>query len=318
MLPIAAVSTRSSTNPTTEPNPKTTSPQEAVPVPTKGAAPAGSPEVKAWQPPVTPILAPAPTAPSSTKKSGLQLEQLSWDKIKQIPQAGFFVPGDNPVGLMVEQHTYKSTDPLIHNDIHRHATSERLEKSGIQPNWTKCTGVVELGANPNIGLLNFSTVGVSTGFNGLVQYRSLKPYPTPSTPGAARPKNISKLELPTTAEAALKLPQGSEVEFSGQGSFEGGVDFGVQVGGSLSQEVKLSIKRLDGDYVRVDFGDIKGISPNITADFTPLSLMDNPLGAIGEGLILTAVRCGATAHLTTLVRIVKNANLKAQLSYAQG
>ena len=273
-----------------------------------------------WRAPVTPILAPAPAprAPSVSRTRTLQLDQISWETLKETPQAGFFVPGDTPVGLMVEQHPYKPTDPLIQKDLHRNAESNRLRDLGIEPNWVKCTGVAELGASPDIGLLKFSAVGVSTGFNGLIQYRSLKPYPRKSSRRGGDSKHPSGLELPTTADSALRLPRGSEVEFSGQGTIEGALSWGMGAGQVITEEVKLSIKRLHQDYVRVDFTDTKGISPNITAQFTPLCLMNNPLGLIGEGLLLTAVRCGATTELASLVRIVKNANLKGQLSYARG
>ena len=274
---------------------------------------------------------------SAQKSEGTKIPQIAWEKLEKNRRAGFLIPTSQvTVGLQLEEKRYQTTDPEILEDADRNATSKRLDANGSLPNWTECLGVVELGVRPKLGLTLPGVPGAKIGFatDGLVQYRSLKPYPAPKSGELSQ--SSPEVSLPTTVESALKLPRGSEVEVRGRGTVKGslgafggpsagltdvvsaGASASVGVARKYSGELSLRVKKLEGRCVRVDIADIDEASTNIGAQVKAGLSMDAATSRLGEGLLITAVRNGATKDLEKIVKVVKNANLAAKLSYESG
>ncbi len=225
------------------------------------------------------------------------------------------------------------SDPLIAGDPHRSAYSAGL---GDQRHvFVRSGGVLEAGAGFSASAPIAGGATASAGFStsGLLEYSVLAPYETKAS-GALELGRDLTVDLPVTAKNARELPRGAEFSVRGSGTVSAsasvgagasagvgpltvGVSGGPSTGKSVSGEITLNVKRLDGDRVYVRIGESGstgrsasvGVRAGVTLDTTAIPALN-----LGSSKIADFIGGTATKEVKKQVEKLLSAQASASAS----
>ncbi|MBI5546163.1 MAG: hypothetical protein HY901_19915 [Deltaproteobacteria bacterium] len=227
----------------------------------------------------------APDTLRSNESDGLldkvkdKLVDLAKDQIyrsRDLSIADFKLGDHAGICVRTQVKPLRPDDPLVVDDPHRAATTQRMEAAWQKVTWATVGG----GIYPRAGFtfsLPAGAARVSAGFNSKASlgYSVLAPYPLETSAAGQLAKNLS-VDLPFNPENAKALAEGTEVRLVGRGTVAAnagvgvgaqladlgnfisvGASAGVNVGVSREGSVSLTVKRLEGDKVFVSLSTLE-------------------------------------------------------------
>ena len=241
-------------------------------------------------------------------------------KLVELAKSELYKPYDFKVGsfelgehlgldLRIKAQLIDGSDPLIAEDKHRAATTQKHQDQGEAITWAIAGG----GIYPHAGFSASIPVGpasVSIGFsaNAAIGYSVLAPYAHEAQAALDLAKNLS-VDLPFSAEKATALEAGTEITLRGTGRVAAsssigigyelakvgdlvsvGASFGSSAGASKELELSLRLKRLDGNkmFVSVSKVDTSAASASIGAHVGVDLNAKSALPDLGGGILAKA------------------------------
>jgi hypothetical protein len=254
------------------------------------------------------------SAPSAT--SGSSLTTKLKNKLTELAKDELYKPYDlklteltlgsrSGVDLRVKAQLVDTKDPLVAEDKHRLATTERAAAEGTPLTWAIAGG----GVYPRTGFsasIPMGAASASFGFSAdaALGYSVLAPYKHEAEAALDLAKNLT-VELPFDASKAKALAEGTEVTLRGRGNIAAnaslgvgyqlaqvgdlisvGATFGSSAGVSKALDLSLRLKRLDKGrvFVSVSKVDTTGTSASLGAHVGVDAKLKQSVPDLGGGL----------------------------------
>ena len=234
------------------------------------------------------------------------------------------------VGMKLSEEVLKNDHPKIKDDALRSKMTEALLEEGAHVAWLDASGIVELGSKYSATFPIHMLADGNVGFDGssVLEYRVLTPVIARTAADLATEIQAGTLILPTSREALLKMPPGTEFEIRGSGVVTGtaGVDgnatltgrmMGAGIRGAVGTEarfegnISLKIKALDhqGNIEVTLERDAKQDISLAASLKAALNLNDRNLSPAGKGLLKELAKNEGTKDVQAWWKAHKNSQI---------
>lgn len=270
------------------------------------------------------------------------LVQYTWDQVKN---AGLTLrlPAGASLGIRLKEEVHASYEPVIARDRVRAEASAAIERFGKKACWVQTGGIVQLGIGAEGSIpLGSSPLTAGGGFsaNVLGTYAVMRPFAVPASEDArtlgATVKALAETHatpFPFSWEAAARMPQGEEFQFTGQFELEGSASLGIgatigvgtsELGAEARAEVvaggrvarTVSVKAVDGkNLVRIAIWDNDEATLGLLARLNLGLVSRPPLEATpGQGWLVGLERDAASSTVEGILSSVLGVEASAGIT----